>query len=636
MHCLQEKKADMKALVATTEHTDFAPFIDAKIFTVTEIHAAVRIADVFFPNENEQASFLDYLSVAVAVWAPINGHVCVNLADVAGQINDEIGSSSEDSEDQALNAVVWPDAEEWIRFLQESRLVAHPDVNSLDDVDYTKPLVLHNSKLYLTRQWADEGLVASALRHRLGSSPTVLPSQAAEWITPIFGKEFTETKEPNLQSEAVRKALTHNTSVLLGGPGTGKTYTIAGLLHALFSEHASHAKADSILRVAIAAPTAKAARQVTSSVEKSLKLAHFPLDHQEAILTITKASSTIHRLLGSVPGNRGRFAHHAQNFLPYDVVIIDEVSMVSLPLMARVLESLAPTTKLVLVGDPQQLKSVESGAVLPDIASLHGQQAFPITKLLFNRRQENEAGKVNAIGELATLISEADSNPNAADDIVAFIEADHSEITYISLPNSSTDPTKSSTLSKLNPFFTGYEQALEAAKSGNADKALASLASIRVLCGHRQGPFGVSDWNELIADKVGVRKTIGALGQPLLNTRNDSQTGLANGDTGIVVKDGKSRKVCFANQTKTFEPTALENIEVAFATTIHKSQGSEFETVVVIVPRLDSPLLRRELLYTAVTRARKHLVIVGSQEAISAAVNRPIVRVSGLADRIRH
>ena len=424
--------------------------------------------------------------------------------------------------------------------------------------------------------------------------------------------------------------------MLLGGPGTGKTYTIAGLLHALLSEHASDAKADSILRVAIAAPTAKAARQVTSSVEKSLKLAHFPLDHQEAILTITKASSTIHRLLGSVPGNRGRFAHHAQNFLPYDVVIIDEVSMVSLPLMARVLESLAPTTKLVLVGDPQQLKSVESGAVLPDIASLHGQQAFPITKLLFNRRQENEAGKVNAIGELATLISEADSNPNAADDIVAFIEADHSEITYISLPNSSTDPTKSSTLSKLNPFFKGYEQALEAAKVGNADKALASLASIRVLCGHRQGPFGVSDWNELIADKVGVRKTIGALGQPLLNTRNDSRTGLANGDTGIVVKDGKSRKVCFANQTKTFEPTALENIEVAFATTIHKSQGSEFETVVVIVPRLDSPLLRRELLYTAVTRARKHLVIVGSQEAIGVAVNRPIVRASGLADRIRH
>jgi exodeoxyribonuclease V alpha subunit len=160
------------------------------------------------------------------------------------------------------------------------------------------------------------------------------------------------------------------------------------------------------------------------------------------------------------------------------------------------------------------------------------------------------------------------------------------------------------------------------------------LASIRVLCGHRQGPFGVSDWNDLIANKVGVRKTIGSLGQPLLNTRNDSRTGLANGDTGIVVMDGKSRKVCFANQTKTFEPTALENIEVAFATTIHKSQGSEFETVVVIVPRLDSPLLRRELLYTAVTRARKHLVIVGSQEAITEAINRPIVRASGLADRI--
>jgi exodeoxyribonuclease V alpha subunit len=636
MRSSQEKKADMKALVATTDHTGFTPFIDAKIFTVTEIHAAVRIADVFFPNENEQASFLDYLSVAVAVWAPINGHVCVNLADVEGQISDEIGSSSDDSEDQSLNAVVWPDAKEWIKHLQESRLVAHPDVNSLDDVDYTKPLLLHNSKLYLTRQWADEGLVAMELRQRLGSPPTELPSQAAEWITPIFGKDSAETNEINLQAEAVRKALTHNTSVLLGGPGTGKTYTIAGMLHALFSEHASSAQADSILRVAIAAPTAKAARQVTSSVEKSLKLAQFPLDHQEAILNITRSSSTIHRLLGFVPGNRGRFAHHSQNKLPYDVVIIDEVSMVSLPLMARVLESLAPTTKLVLVGDPQQLKSVESGAVLPDIASLHGQQAFPITKLLFNRRQENETGKVNAIGVLATMISEAELNPNATEDIIKFLEGGHSEITFVSLPDTTTSPTKSSILGKLEPFFKGYEKALEAAKAGNAEVALTALASIRVLCGHRQGPFGVSDWNDLIANKVGVRKTVGSLGQPLLNTRNDSRTGLANGDTGIVVMDGKSRKVCFANQTKTFEPTALENIEVAFATTIHKSQGSEFETVVVIVPRLDSPLLRRELLYTAVTRARKHLVIVGSQEAITEAINRPIVRASGLADRISH
>jgi exodeoxyribonuclease V alpha subunit len=412
------------------------------------------------------------------------------------------------------------------------------------------------------------------------------------------------------------------------------------MLHAFYCEHAVNSDTGKTnqLRVAIAAPTAKAARQVTASVGLSLALPNFPQTHAELISNVTKTSSTIHRLLGWSPGNRGRFAHHAQNFLPYDVVIIDEVSMVSLPLMARLLEALAPTTKLVLVGDPQQLKSVEAGAVLPDIASLHGDGTYPITKLITNRRQADESNpqKVNEIGQLATNISEADLSQVDADDVLKFIKEHDNQITFIALPDSSANPSKSAkVLIQLDKHLQGYRDALHHAKLGNTNEALASLSSVRVLCGHREGPYGVSTWNKLIADTLDIPTTRGAIGQPLLNTRNDLRTGLVNGDTGIVVNTPNGRRVVFSTQEQKFEPSALEDVEVAFATTIHKSQGSEYHTVVVVVPPVGSPLLRRELLYTAVTRARKHLVLIASEESITSAVMSTINRESGLAARVR-
>jgi len=312
--------------------------------------------------------------------------------------------------------------------------------------------------------------------------------------------------------------------------------------------------------------------------------------------------------------------------------------MVSLPLMARLLEALAPTTKLVLVGDPQQLKSVEAGAVLPDIASLHVDGIYPITKLEFNHRQakEGEEKKLNNIGELATKISLAGFTAKDADNVLTFIKANHPEITFIALPESIKDPSKDShALKQLDSYLSGYRSALSCAISGDAQEALAALASVRVLCGHREGPYGVATWNQIVSREVGVPSTRGSIGQPLLNTRNDLRTGLVNGDTGIVIKAENGRRVVFTTQTSSFEPSALESIEVAFATTIHKSQGSEFETVIVVVPPVGSPLLRRELLYTAVTRARKHLVLIASEDAIKNAVMSTINRASGLAARIR-
>ena len=626
----------MASLSVTTPHQEFLPFIDAEVFTATEVHAAQRITNaVFSTTSTTNAAFIDYLSVAIAVWAPVNGHVCIDLENVRQQVRDELGSAREDFDQKLQDELDWPSLAEWHQHLANNPLVFIPEPNNIDHVDHTKPLVLFGNMLYLTRQWADEGIVAIALRTRLTATPTSLPVQATTWVEAVFGKGSVD-----YQAQAVIKALTHNTTVLLGGPGTGKTYTIAGMLHAFYSEHAANNTAGNInpLRVAIAAPTAKAARQVTTSVGLSLALQHFPQTHADLISSVTKTSSTIHRLLGWSPGNRGRFAHHAQNFLPYDIVIIDEVSMVSLPLMARLLEALAPTTKLVLVGDPQQLKSVEAGAVLPDIASLHGDGTYPITKLLINRRQadEKDPNKVNDIGQLATNISVADLSQKAADDVLQFIKKNTNEITFIALPDASADPSKSTqVLAQLDTHLQGYRDALKDAKLGNAQEALDALASVRVLCGHRKGPYGVSAWNNLVAKTIGVSATRGAVGQPLLNTRNDLRTGLVNGDTGIVVSETSGRKVVFSTQAKRFEPSALEDIEVAFATTIHKSQGSEYNTVIVVVPPVDSPLLRRELLYTAVTRARKHLVLIASEDAITKAVMSTINRASGLAARVR-
>ena len=625
----------MATLTVTTPHQEFQPFIDAEVFTATEVHAAQRITNATFSTTGTTASFIDYLSVAIAVWAPVNGHVCIDLENVRQQVRDELGSAREDIDQELQDALVWPNPAEWRQHLTASPLVFVPEPNNLDHVDYTKPLVLFGNMLYLTRQWADEGLVAIALRTRLTATPTSLPAQADTWISNVF-----ENGPKDYQAQAVEKALTHNTTVLLGGPGTGKTYTIAGMLHAFYSEHAANSTAGSInpLRVAIAAPTAKAARQVTTSVGLSLALPRFPQTHADLIGGVTKTSSTIHRLLGWSPGNRGRFAHHAQNFLPYDIVIIDEVSMVSLPLMARLLEALAPTTKLVLVGDPQQLKSVEAGAVLPDIASLHGDGKYPITKLLTNRRQadEKDPNKVNDIGQLATNISEANLTQKDADAVLNFIKDKTKDITFIALPAASAEPSKSTqVLTQLDTYLNGYRDALKHAKQGKDQEALDSLASVRVLCGHREGPYGVSTWNNLVARTIGVSTTRGAVGQPLLNTRNDLRTGLVNGDTGIVVNTKTGRKVVFSTQQQSFEPSALEDIEVAFATTIHKSQGSEYHTVIVVVPPVGSPLLRRELLYTAVTRARKHLVLIASEDAITSAVMSTINRASGLAARVR-
>jgi len=636
----------MKILQANTEISEFKQFIEAGVFSPAEIHAAEKIVNVCI--KKSEATFFDYLSVAIAVWAPVNGHVCINIDNVATQVLDELGEAREDKNIEEQKNLPWPNPDVWAQHLKNSSLVDSSPSLDNSKIDYTKPLVLFDRHLYLTRQWVDEGNVAQAMKSRLTENTQNSPANAEDWIEHVLGKDA-DTQ----QKKAVQFALIYQTMVLLGGPGTGKTHTIAAILHALFSSHADLGSAKS-LRVAIAAPTAKASRQVTQSVKKSIesKTNPFPKTYSSQIEAATKVSSTIHRLLGWTPISRGRFKHNKANYLPYDVVIVDEVSMVSLPMMARLLEALDPKTKLILVGDPQQLKSIEAGSVLPDIAELWSDNKYPIVQLTKNWRQFDPLNpdKINPIAELATFVRNAE--PGSENEIIEFLNKQNDGVSFIALSESKPDPTnKKLVLEKIKDHLKGYVDAKNYADGDNPAEALKSLASVRVLCGHRKGKFGVSAWNRLISEEVGVGLDRGAVGQPLLNTRNEIRTGLANGDTGIVVKTKVGRRAYFEVRSQTiddeggeegsntrlepFEPTSLESVETAFATTIHKSQGSEYETVIVVLPPVGSPLLKRELLYTAVTRAMKYLVIIASEGAIKSAMLSSINRESGLARRIR-
>ena len=636
----------MKFLQATTQISEFQQFIDAGVFSPAEIHAAEKITNACI--KNDEATFLDYLSIAIAVWAPVNGHVCINLENVTTQVLDELGTEKEVEDIEAQKNLQWPDVNAWSQHLKQSPLVDSSPSLDNSKVDYTKPLVLFGQHLYLTRQWVDEGIVAHTMKSRLTENSQNLPAMTATWIEQVLGKDADLR-----QKTAVEFAVKHQTMVLLGGPGTGKTHTIAAILHAIFSHHADLGSAKQ-LRVAIAAPTAKAARQVTKSIKNSIERTSnpFPKDHSKQIEAAAKISSTIHRLLGWTPISRGRFKHNKANFLPYDVVVVDEVSMVSLPLMARLLEALDPQTKLILVGDPQQLKSIEAGSVLPDIAELESDKKYPIVELTTNWRQFDplNPNKKNPIAELATLVR--DAKQGSEEEVVDFLKKQTGGVRFIALNGDKPDPTsKKLVLEKINNHLQGYVDAKHFAEIDKPSDALKALASVRVLCGHRRGKFGVASWNRLISDEIGVELYRGAIGQPLLNTRNEIRTGLANGDTGIVVRSKNGRRAYFEVRSRivddegaeessntsleAFEPTSLESVETAFATTIHKAQGSEYETVIVILPPVGSPLLKRELLYTAITRAMKDLIIVASEDAIKSAMLSSINRESGLARRIR-
>jgi exodeoxyribonuclease V alpha subunit len=549
-------------------------FNEAGVLAAADLHVARRLAEL--AGEEDEAVML---AAALAVRGPRLGHVYVDVAT----IRDTVTVDSEEPVD--LGALPWPDAEGWL-----ARLAASPLVAVGEEPADPRPLRLVGSALYLDRYWREERQVAADLLALAGEASGAVPDDLAR----LF--------EPGRQRDAAETALRRRFAVIAGGPGTGKTTTVARALALILEQ------GDPL--VALAAPTGKAAARLTEAVHD--EAAKLEVDERVRARLLALEASTLHRLLGWRPDSRSRFRHDRGNRLPYDVVVVDEASMVPLSRMARLVEAVRADARLILVGDPDQLASIEAGAVLGDIVAAAHDSVVELTEVhRFGER----------IGRVAEAIRRGDGD--ATMDALA-------GVTWIADPADALEPLR-------RRAVAAAREVTRAALAGDAAAAIRALGAFRLLCAHRRGPYGVSGWTALIEAWIGQEATGWYVGRPLLVTENDYGLNLYNGDTGVVIAAGDGQvSAAFERQGRIVElsPTRLAAVDTVYAMTVHKSQGSQFQTAAVVLPEPSSQILTRELLYTAVTRAREELILVGSEEAIRVAVARPIARASGLRSRL--
>jgi exodeoxyribonuclease V alpha subunit len=587
-------------------------FNAAGVLDPADVHVAARIGRL-----GGEASEEVLLAVALAVRAVRHGSVCVDLASVSHTV---LGEGDELVD---VSALPWPDPPRWLASCAASSIVAHGP-----DAPGGRPLRLVDGLLYLERYWGEEELVRRSLAERAAAAPPEvdLPRLSAG-LARHFGEPGSER-----QRLAAAVSVLRRVTVLAGGPGTGKTTTVARLLALL------HEQPGPPPRVALAAPTGKAAARLQEAVAAAL-----PAE----LRAHTPEAATLHRLLGWRPGTR-RYRYDRTQRLPFDVVVVDETSMVSLTLMARLLEAVRPQARIVLVGDPDQLASVEAGAVLGDLARAPGQpepsldaalEAVGVPGGLVGGSVINGVVTLRhvwrfggAIAEFARAVQAGD-----ADAAVALLRGGHADLSFV-------EPDDTGGV-RTDVVAAGRELT-EAALRGDVPTALAALERHRVLCAHRRGPFGVTRWSAEIERWLRESSSGAALpdtptgpwypGRPVLVTANDYDVGLFNGDTGVTVALPEGLRVAFARGgAPTLHPPArLSEVATVHAMTVHRGQGSQFRRVTVVLPPAESPLLTRELLYTAVTRAAEFVRVVGTEEAVRAAVARPVSRASGLRHRL--
>lgn len=522
------------------------------------------------------------LAVALLVRAARLGSVCVDLSEVVDLVPDH----------------PWPDRPAWLAKVTASPLTG-------------VALRSEGDLLYLHRYWADEGaVVADLLERTTRPAPPVDETRLESALQRLFPASYAE------QRSAAEESARRWTSVVTGGPGTGKTTTLARLL-AVLADQAT--PTGSPLRIALAAPTGKAAARMSQALARAVGDQHFPEVDRAAVSGLT--ASTLHRLLGFRPDNHSRFRHHRGNRLPHDVVVVDETSMVSLPMMARLIEAIRPDARLILLGDPDQLASVEAGAVLHDVVDGFADRLpSPVSRLSTSHRFGKQ------IGDLAAAVRHGD-----ADEAWRLLESGGTAVELI-------DPRDTDRIRHV--VVPGPTALRRAALSGDHEAAVVALNGHRVLCAHREGPFGLHRWNGLIEQWLREADGIDWLparypGQPLLQTSNDYGLKLWNGDTGVVL-GGTDRQALFDDgaEGRVVSLARLSDVEVAHALTVHRSQGSEFGEVVVVLPEPDSRLLTRQLLYTAITRAVDVVRVIGTEESLRAGVGRQAGRASGLAQRL--
>lgn len=573
-----------------------AVFNAADVLATSDVHAARRLGALAGEVSSEEV----LLAIALAVRAPRFGHVFADLSSVVETVTVEPETGVD------VAALPWPAAEAWVAAVAASPLVAVGEEDA-----GVAPLRLVGSALYLDRYWRQERELAADLRRLTSGAPAIDDALLADGL----GRLFTDDAQRRAGEVAVRRHL----SVVAGGPGTGKTTTVARVAALLFEQGAS--------LIALAAPTGKAAARLEEAVHAEAAGLDVAAEMREQLEGLR--SQTLHRLLGWRPGSRSRFRHGRENRLPADVVIVDETSMVSLSMMASLVASIRPGSRLVLVGDPGQLTSVEAGAVLGDIVASSALAEGVVT---LERVYRHDAG----IAALAAAISRGDD-----DEVIDLLLSGLDEVAWLDVDAATAGVDELAEVRDV--AVASARDVVGSAAAGDAPGALRALEGFRLLCAHRRGPHGAVTWmRELerwLAEGVpgfdpGAEWYVG---RPLLVTENDYGLKLFNGDTGVVIAVGDDRvEAAFerSGETVTFSPTRLGAVDTVYAMTIHKSQGSQFGTVAVLLPDAGSAMLTRELLYTAVTRARERVVVVGDEAAVRAAVTRIAGRASGLAQRL--
>lgn len=584
------------------------------VLDAADVHVATRLSELVGEGDERVR-----LALALTVRAVRTGSVACDLDTVGGLDAEFPWPFAVGAGDAAADSPAAPPGRAWRSLVAASPLVAE------------SVLRLEFGLLYLERYWEQESLVAGALhdRARLGPMPV-----ADEVLAAAVDRLFPDPGDAD-QRAAGESAVRHRTAIVTGGPGTGKTTTIAKIV-ALLAEQAALGEARRPARIALAAPTAKAAARLTEAFREAT--ARLPAADRARIPPLTAV--TLHRLLGWIPDSRSRFRHDRDNRLPHDVVVLDEASMVSLTLMSRLLEALRPTARLIVAGDPDQLASVEAGAVLADlVAGIGGPDAPDGTPGAADAAYElggvSRLGRTyrfgGAIGELAEAIRAGD-----ADAAVGVLLGGRDEVRLLADVQERKPVLVSSALSLME-----IARRPDGADGDRARRALDILGRHRLLCAHRSGPFGVARWNrqveQWVAEETGENFWAPMYaGRPLLVTANDYAMDLYNGYTGVVLRREDRLVAAFDAGSSVREVAAsrLTDVETMHAATIHKSQGSQAESVTVVLPDVESPLLTRELIYTAVTRAQRELTIIGTPEAVAAAVARPIQRASGLRQRL--
>ncbi len=558
------------------------------------------------------------------------GHVCLPLSRLR---EDERAAGREREIWQQLFALAGPVDE--IR----EHLLRSPAVG---DGSGATPLVLCEERLYLSRMWRSELSVA-----RFFSQADARPLQEDEAkLAAALAALFPPSDDVDWQKVAAAVALTRRISVISGGPGTGKTTTVAKLLAALIQT-----REQARCRIRLAAPTGKAAARLTESLGQALL--QLPLsDEQKALLPAE--ASTLHRLLGIQPGSqRGRY--HAGNPLHLDVLVVDEASMIDLPMMARLIAALPPHARVIFLGDRDQLASVEAGAVLGDICAWvnagytperaaelsrltgtevpagEGEQAGALRDSLCLLQKSYRFGSDSGIGQLAHAVNRGD---RAA--VAAVLRGGFDDIDIRPLA------TGEEYDAMLGEALAGYGDYLRLLKA-QADPAevLGAFSRYRLLCALREGPYGVSGLNaqleQLLVRRGRIARPAQARwyhGRPVMISRNDSALGLYNGDIGIALDRGQGLRVWFPlpdGTLKSVQPSRLPEHETAWAMTVHKSQGSEFAHAALVLPNRSVPVVTRELVYTAITRAKQRLSLYADEKLLAQAIGVRTERRSGLA-----